>query len=188
MNTTLSLILFSIFALIAIKNLYDMICHLKNNSQETLTWIPLIGLIVFILAMNSLAEPKPILWLLVFLDLGTVVLLWLLPSLLYQVFLQSRFCLYRAYVNDNQKIILYKFRQHQILQWERIQSPEKTPLESGRLMAFGGDWKIEKNQFFLLIQDQHIAIAEIHDQTLVFTDVLNEHYDFLHHAIFIQQK
>lgn len=188
MNSTLSLILFSIFALIAIFNLYGVVRHLKNKSQDTFSFIPLIGLIVFILAMNSLNEAKPILWLFLLLDLGTLLLLFFLPSILYQVFLQSRFCKHAVYLSHDQKIILYKFKKHQILQWQRLPSLEKTPIEHGRLMAFGGDWQIEHDQFFLIIQEQKVAIAQIHEQSLIFTEILNEHYAFLQHTNFIQQK
>lgn len=188
MQSTLSLILFFLFAIIAISNFYELIKHLKNKSQDTLTFIPLIGLILFILAMNSLDEPKPMLWLLLCLDLGTVFLCFILPSTLYQVFLQSRFCKHAVYLYNDQTIILYQFRQHQILQWQRSTSQNHVPMETGRLMAFNGDWYIEQNQFYILFNQEKIAIAQMQAQTLVFTHILHEDFDFLKNAIFIPQK
>ncbi|ULJ60301.1 hypothetical protein [Wielerella bovis] len=167
------------FIFIACVNLRILLAQLRENKNSS--FAPVLGLMCFFLGTLGLDKDyNPWIWLLVLLDIGTLVLIWSLPFLLKEWFINSRFCRYRVYRNNTQILTLYQFKQHRTFNWQYIGKikPENVPV----LVGFGGEWTIIDDKLHLnIVGGRNIAVADMENDELVFAEIDHEHYARLCH-------
>lgn len=177
-NWQILLLLFFIpFILIALFNLKVLILQLLKKGNHS--YVPLFGIWMFFIGTLGLENGyNKWIWLFVLLDVGTILILLWLPLLIKELFLTSRFCRYRVYQNDTQRLTLYKFKHYQSFNWQY--TADTTQKHTPFLAGFGGDWLIENEYLYLNSGNDNIAIAKINHQEIVFIKT-KEYYEFLQH-------
>lgn len=167
------------FIFIACVNLRILLAQLRENKHSS--FAPVIGLMCFFLGTQGLDKDyNRWIWLLVLLDIGTLVLIGSLPFLLREWLINSRFCRYRVYQNNTQILTLYQFKQHRTFNWQYIgkTQPENVPALAG----FGGEWSMIDDKLYLnVVGGRNIAVADMENDELVFAEMDNEHYARLCH-------
>lgn len=166
------------FIFIACVNLWILLAQLRENKHSS--FAPVIGLMCFFLGTQGLDKDyNRWIWLLILLDIGTLVLIGSLPFLLREWLINSRFCRYRVYQNDTQILTLYQFKQHRTFDWEYIGKTQ--PTNKPVLLGFGGEWKIIDDKLHLnVIGGDNIALAQMENDEIVFTDSHNDNAARLH--------
>lgn len=167
------------FIFIVCLNLRVLLAQLRENKNSS--FAPFWGLMCFFLGTQGLDKDyNRWIWLLVLLDIGTLVLIWSVSFLLREWFINSRFCRYRVYQNDTQILTLYQFKQHRNFNWQYIAKtkPENVPVLAG----FGGEWSIIDNKLYLnVVGGGNIVVANLENDELVFAEIDNGHYARLCH-------
>lgn len=132
----------------------------------------------FIATLGLNDDYNRLIWLLLLLDIGTVVLIIHLPFVFKEFFISSRLCCYRVYSNSSQILTLYKFKTHQTFNWQytcKIQV-DTAPV----LVGFDGEWQMNDNKLYLkIIGGDTIAIADMHSDEIFFGEVFDKYYDKL---------
>lgn len=161
---------FVLFLLIAYGNFRVFLHQLKGKQSSS--YAPLIGVMAFFIGTLGLKECPIWIWLLVLLDMGTLIFIISLPFLFKEFFINSRFCRYRIYKNDKHNITLYKFNNHQTFNWQYSGKNEKMPLDNlPRLAGMGGNWQMSDHEFYLMCDDQILAKAMIDGNAIIFNEV-----------------
>lgn len=164
-----AVIFFIPFVLVALANLWVLTGYITQKGRSS--FVPLVGVIFFVFGTLGLKDDySGWIWLLVFLDIGTIVTLVGLPFIFKDFFINSLFCRYRVYQNDSQILTLYKFKNHQTFNWQYTQDVSDKPLPI--LTGFGGNWQMVGNELRLMSGDNQItAVAIIDDNEIVFGDM-----------------
>lgn len=175
----ISMIGFGLFALIAI---YNAISVLKSSQEHHISVVPFLGLVFFVLAMLDWSNSPMWLWLLVFLDMGTLMLMISLPALIMDVWRTSRFCRYALFVSDQEKLTLYRHGDYQSFHWQW--TGDVLPMYS--VVGFSGDW-CQIGDEWLFYSDDHEpyfkAVLTDDKLTMVFA-----HQDFVQFYHKVYQK
>ena len=165
----ISIIGFGLFALIA---LYNAISVIKSTKERHYSVTPFLGLVFFILAMMNL-DNRPIwLWLLVFLDIGTLMFVVSLPSFIVDA--RREPCL--MFKNNQETLTLYCADIHQSFCWGW--TADELPMG---VVSLSGDWRQagdvftfyanDNNPYFkAVLQDNILTVVETDDEYLQFKD------------------
>lgn len=124
------------FALFVVAVIFNAISVIKSTAERHYSVVPFLGLITFVLAMTNLPNPPMWAWLLVLLDMGTLMFMISLPALALDVWQTSRCCFYAVFVNEQETLTLYQSDTYQSFRWDWTADE----LPAGGVVGFAGDW------------------------------------------------
>lgn len=174
--STASLIFFISFAVIASLNLLAVVQTYYNHKRgikKNISMIPLVGLILFSMAVLNLDSYSVWIWLLVLLDIGTLFLLMALPNIIKEIWQVSRFNQYAKFKNEHETITLYRTKSNQSFGWE-TDNPDRNGL-----CGFGGHWDRTDDEFiFYNAVNEFIFKANLDNCILTVVSVDNSALQF----------
>lgn len=168
----ISLICFALFALIAMVNAISVLTSTHKRHRSV---VPMVGLVLFVVAMMGWPNPPIWAWLLVFFDLGTLMFVLSLPSFIVDGWQTSRFCCYAVFTNDQETLTLYRHNAHQSFRWDWTADE----LPTLGVVSFSGDWRQMGDEFLFYANiNQPYFKAVLQDGVLMVVDTDDDYVQF----------